>query len=165
MKLYKQKASGYTQEVGEGINFLAILLGPFWFLIHSMAGKFMWSAIIIGLGTIMIGWPGIVILWPVSAINANRQYENFLIKKGYSVVHNKKEKKKEINKNFEWVCQYCKKEFETKEDAEKHEKNCVKKDSNWECEVCGKLFSTKEAAIKHEHKCKLKKEKSKNGKE
>jgi len=39
MKLYKQKASGRTVEVGEGFNGWAFLFGIFWYLYKGMIGR------------------------------------------------------------------------------------------------------------------------------
>jgi phosphatidylserine/phosphatidylglycerophosphate/cardiolipin synthase-like enzyme len=80
------------------------------------------------------------------------------------------------SKYLPWYCEYCRKEFRTKEEAEEHELSCTKKVSkflkenftlkkeafvskhdkllSWYCEYCDRKFETKEKAKKHEVECK-----------
>ncbi len=126
MKIYEQKASGYTEEVKEGFNGWAFLFGPFWFLVKGMVGK----AILTFIVALIIYWifdiVGVLIFWIIIGDLANRQYQDYLVKKGYSVVKHKdtKQSKEENEKELEWECDFCGKNFKTKKEAEKHEKNC-----------------------------------------
>lgn len=70
----------------------------------------------------------------------------------------------EQKKESIWTCDYCKKEFDTKKEASKHEKTCKlntkdieNEDSEeyiWSCDNCGKEFDSQEEADKHEETCK-----------
>ena len=121
MKIYKQKASGYREEVEEGFNWWALLFGPFWFLFKGMVGK----AILTFLGAmftyLVFNSVGAIIFWIVMGVIANKQYEDYLIKKGYSVI---KKEKLPKESEFKWQCDICGKKFKTKKEAEKHEKIC-----------------------------------------
>jgi hypothetical protein len=132
MKLYKQKASGYTEEVGEGFNGWAFLFGPLWYLFKGMIGR----AILVFFGVLLLSlvlsWFGAIVGWIIVGATANRSYEDYLIKKGYSVVH-KKQKEEEPEEDDEeeelkWQCDFCGKKFRTKKEAEEHEKKCKKKE-------------------------------------
>ena len=118
MKLYEQKASGRTEEVGEGFNVFAFLFGPLWYLFKGMIGR----AILVFFGvlllTIVLNWFGAVIGWIIMGATANRTYENYLISKGYTIVkkgvkEEKKEEKKEAKKEPEpeYYCEYCDKKL------------------------------------------------------
>jgi hypothetical protein len=51
-------------------------------------------------------------------------------------------------------CDYCGKEFDTRNEAEKHEKTCSKEEKEvWECEHCGEEFDTKKECEEHEEDC------------
>jgi multidrug efflux pump subunit AcrB len=127
MRLYKQKASGYTEEVGEGFNGWAFLFGPLWYLFKGMIGR----AILVFFGvlilSLVLSWFGAIIGWIVMGATANRSYEDYLIKKGYSIV-NKREKEEELEEDeLKWECDFCSKKFKTKKEAEEHEKRCKSK--------------------------------------
>jgi len=131
MKTYKQKASGYTEEVGEGFNGWAFLFGPLWYLFKGMIGR----AILVFFGVLLLSlvfsWFGVIIAWIIVGATANRSYEDYLVKKGYSVTKSKKEEEPEEDNDEElkWKCDFCNKKFKTKKEAEEHEKKCKLKDN------------------------------------
>lgn len=86
MKLYKQKASGYTEEVQEGFNFWAFLFGSLWYLFKGMIGKAILSLVLLLAVFFIFGYLGVFIGWIIIGSFANRQYEDHLIKKGYHVI-------------------------------------------------------------------------------
>jgi hypothetical protein len=58
-----------------------------------------------------------------------------------------------------WICDYCDKEYEDKEECTKHEKSCkkIKINSSFSCQYCGKEFETQKGTTYHENKyCKSK---------
>jgi hypothetical protein len=119
MKIYEQKASGYVEEVKEGYNGWAFLFGPLWYLHVGMFGKailLMFAALAISL---FFSYVTIIIFWCYIGAVANRNYEDHLINKGYTVV------RKKSNKNpNKWECENCEKRFATKKSTENHEKRC-----------------------------------------
>jgi len=94
MKIYTQKASGYTEEVDEGFNGWAFLFGALWYLYKRM----IWQAIGVFVGIIILvvlfGWIGAIIGWFIIGFTANRTYESFLITKGYTSQNIRSHKKK-----------------------------------------------------------------------
>lgn len=144
MKIYKQKASGYCEEVDEGFNWFAFLFGPLWYLFKGMIGL----AILVFLGlfllSLILGWFGAIIGWVIMGTTGNKSYEDHLISRGYSVIKNK----------TPWKCLYCKKEFGNKEKLDSHEERCKNNKMAWKCDKCGKEFETKKEAEKHEKNCK-----------
>lgn len=70
----------------------------------------------------------------------------------------------ESKKEYIWTCEYCNKEFDSQEEADKHEKTCklstkdIKNEDSeeyvWSCDNCGKEFDSQEEADKHEETCK-----------
>jgi len=126
MKIYKQKASGYTEEVGEGFNGWAFLFGPLWFLFKGMIGFAILSLIGAFFAYAIFNIIGALIFWIIVGSIANKRYEDYLIGKGYSVVH-KKQKEEDDEEELKWQCDFCGKKFKTKKGAEEHEKKCKKK--------------------------------------
>jgi hypothetical protein len=122
MKHYKQKASGNIEEVYEGFNGWAFLFGPIWFLVKGMVGMMFWVLIGNLLISSLFGLIGGLIFWIIIGGTANSSYEQYLIKRGYSILKPKKKKREK-----KWDCDYCKKDFYTKVECEKHEKTCRKK--------------------------------------
>jgi hypothetical protein len=58
-----------------------------------------------------------------------------------------------------WICEYCDKEYEDKEECVKHEKSCkkIKINSSFNCQYCDKEFDTQKGATFHENRhCKSK---------
>ena len=94
MKIYTQKASGYTKEVDEGFNGWAFLFGALWYLYKRM----IWQAIGAFVGVIILfvlfGWIGAIIGWIIMGFTANKTYESFLVSEGYSVKNIRHKKKK-----------------------------------------------------------------------
>jgi hypothetical protein len=90
MKFYKQKSSGKVSEVQEGFNFWAFLFSWLWFLYHGMIGR----AIAIFFGLLifyaLLNWIGLLIGWIIIGFLANKQYEDYLLSKGYNLVKKKK---------------------------------------------------------------------------
>jgi len=134
MKLYKQQASGYTEEINEGFNGWAFLFGPLWYLSKGMIGRAILVVIGVILLSIPLSWVGAVIGWLIVGATANRSYEDYLVKKGYSIVSHKenqeqkKEEKKEIKKGeVKHVCEYCDREFKSNEVLQKHHETCEEK--------------------------------------
>jgi len=131
MKIYKQQASGYTEEVSEGFNGWAFLFGPLWYLFKGMIGRAILVFIGLLLLTIPLSWFGAVIGWIIIGATANRSYEDYLVKKGYSVVSDNKgkEAKKEVKKEPEpeYYCEYCDKKFKSEDALNKHYDSCEAK--------------------------------------
>lgn len=126
MKIYKQKASGYTAEVDEGFNGWTFLFGPLWYLYKGMIGRAILTFFGMFILVLVLNWIGGIIGWIVMGATANRSYEDYLISRGYTIV--KPIKKTEENESeLKWECEYCGKEFNIKKEAESHEKQCSKR--------------------------------------
>lgn len=52
-----------------------------------------------------------------------------------------------------WICEYCNKEYDDKEECAKHEKSCkkIKINSSFNCQYCYKEFDTQKGATFHEN--------------
>ncbi|MBU2577156.1 MAG: DUF2628 domain-containing protein [Nanoarchaeota archaeon] len=89
-RIYKQKASGYIEEVGIGFNGWAFFFGPLWFLVKGMIGMML----LVFIGNLLIasffGWIGSILFCIIIGATANRTHEDHLIKKGYSILKPKR---------------------------------------------------------------------------
>ena len=133
MKLYKQKSSGYIEEVGEGFNGWAFLFTSLWFLFKGMIGRAILVFFGIWILTAVFSWFGAIVGWIIIGATANRSYEDYLIKKGYSIMKQRSKKTEDDSEDdnkeekLKWLCDFCGRKFKTKKEAEKHEKHCKSK--------------------------------------
>ncbi len=106
MKIYKQEASGRTQEVDEGFNGLAFLFGLFWYAYKGMWGLAFINFFVLIIINAFFGLVGAGVYWLLVSFIANGQYEDYLVSKGWHIQKGKKKDTKllDISKLY---CKNC----------------------------------------------------------